>query len=293
MPVTWTALALITGCGLAFSSLDLLRKILGRSIRPMPLLVYLAAGEVPLFLAWILYFHSAGPQSSYWLPASASIILNFLANLAYLEAVRLSPLSLTVPFLSLTPVFATLLAVPLLGEVPGPLAFLGIALVVAGAFRLNLAPGSGNSPQVIWHSFWHERGSVLMVGVAFLWSLALPLDKMSIARSSPAFHGLILNVGIGLGAFVLLLRKRRSPELRIARPLQFQVITAIVVSTLGLALQLFALAVAWAGLVETLKRAIGSTMAIILGYLIFKEPVYWPKVVAVVLLAIGVALVLH
>ncbi len=293
MPVTWTALALIIGCGLAFSCLDLLRKLLGRSIKPIPLLVYLAAGEVPLFLAWILWFHSAGPQSSYWLPASASIVLNFLANLAYLEAVRISPLSLTVPFLSLTPVFATLLAVPLLGEVPGPLAFLGIALVVAGAFRLNLPPGASNSPREIWHSFWREKGSVLMVGVAFLWSLALPLDKISIARSSPAFHGLVLNTGIGAGALVLLLRQRRGPELRIPRPRQVQVVSAIVVSTLGLALQLFALAVAWAGLVETLKRAIGSTMAIVLGYLIFREPVSWPKVIAVVLLAVGVALVLH
>ncbi|HKI86364.1 MAG TPA: DMT family transporter [Thermoanaerobaculia bacterium] len=293
MPVTWTALALIIGCGLAFSCLDLLRKVLGRSIRPMALLVYLAAGEVPLFLVWVLWFHSAGPRGDYWLPATASIVLNFLANLAYLEAVRLSPLSLTVPFLSLTPVFATLLAIPILGEVPGPLAFLGIALVVAGALRLNLPPRAGNSPRVIWRSFSNEKGSVLMVAVAFFWSLALPLDKISIARSSPAFHGLVLNCGIGLGAFLLLVRQHRGAELSIPRRRQVQVVAAIVASTLGLALQLFALAVAWAGLVETLKRAIGSTMAILLGFLIFGEPISWPKVIAVLLLAVGVALVLH
>ena len=80
------------------------------------------------------------PTSEYWLPGLTSVGLNWVANLAFLRALALSPLSVTIPLLSLTPVFTALLAIPLLGETPTALQSAEILAVVAGAFLIRLRP---------------------------------------------------------------------------------------------------------------------------------------------------------
>ena len=142
MTVTATAMALVIGCALAFSCADIARKLLAGWMRPIPILFALSAGMAPFFLVWYGIEGGAGPGSGYWLPGLSSTLINVVANLAFIEALRRSPLSLTVPLLSLTPVFTTLLAIPMLHEMPEPRQWMGIAAVVVGAFWLNLEPGA-------------------------------------------------------------------------------------------------------------------------------------------------------
>ena len=58
-----------------------------------------------------------------------------------LRGMRLAPLSVAVPLLSLTPAFTALAAIPLLGERPSPSDFTGILLVVSGAIILGRGTG--------------------------------------------------------------------------------------------------------------------------------------------------------
>ncbi len=67
--------------------------------------------------AWALYDQTWVTDQRYWPPAVASMTMNALANVLFMRSVQLSPLSRTVPFLSLTPVISALAAMPLLGEV--------------------------------------------------------------------------------------------------------------------------------------------------------------------------------
>ena len=184
MTLTPYALALLIGCGVAFSISDLYRKLLGSWVTPLPLLFALSAGMVPAFGVWFLIQGPEAPGSAYWVPGIGSSILNVASNLALLEAVRRSPLSVTIPLLSLTPVFTTILAVPILGEIPGARQWLGITAVVVGAFWMNLEPGS-LSIRKAWKTFSTEPGSRLTVIVALLWSMAMPLDKIAVVNSSP------------------------------------------------------------------------------------------------------------
>ena len=67
-------------------------------------------------------------EPGYWRYGLPDILLNVAANLLFLHAVRVSPLSLTIPFLSFTPVFSALSASVLLGEWPSGSALLGIVM---------------------------------------------------------------------------------------------------------------------------------------------------------------------
>jgi len=292
MSVPLISLALVLGCAIGFAGADLLRKALSHRIHPVPLLFVLAAGMSPAFVGWWIWVGAVSPSAGYWAPGLGSVVLNVVANLIFLEAVRISPLSLTIPMLSLTPAFTSLLAIPLLGERPGRLEWLGIGAVVIGAFWLNVDRGRTNSELPIWRRLGKERGSLLMVLVAALWSLALPLDKLAIASASVPAHGTILNSGVALVMLVVLLMRPGGNRFGEVRRWTGLVIALVVVSVLALGLQLVAITRVWVGLVETLKRAVGSLLALVSGWLFFGEKIDAQQVLAVLLMGAGVGLVL-
>jgi multidrug transporter EmrE-like cation transporter len=66
---------------------------------------------------------------------------------------------------------------------------------------------------------------------------------------------------------------------------------AVIIGSAALAVQLESLRVAPVGFVETVKRGIGMSGAILFGRLVFREPIGLPKILAVILLTLGVGLV--
>lgn len=292
MSIPLGALALVLVTSLAWSGFDVCRKFLVGRVKPVPLVFLLTAASVPLFALWAGVEGMPEIQPGYALPALLSIVLNVGANLLFFVALRTSPLSVTIPLLSFTPVFTTLLAIPMLGEVPAPVQVAGILLVVAGAFVLNLAAEEPVSLAALWHSWRRERGAAEMILVALLWSLTVPLDKMAAERSSGPFHGMILCTGVAAGVFLVLLFQRRLGELADARGVLGVLALALIISTLALGLQLLAIQKILVGFVETLKRGIGNVMAVILGSALFGEEITLRKVLAVGLMAAGVALIL-
>ena len=293
MPVA--LLAALLAASLAWSGLDLLRKLLVEKIRPLALLFLLTAGCLPLFAAWAAVEGRWQIAPSYAWPALGSILLNIGANLAFFESVRLSPLSVTVPLLSLTPAFAALAAIPLVGEWPGWMRGAGILLVVLGALLLHLGTGRGAGGLALGEApraFLRDRGSLLMVLVALLWSVAISCDKLAMERSSAPVHAVILCGGIALATLGVLAARGRLADLRAVRQTPWTLPAALVVSSLALGLQLVVLQGVLVGVVETVKRGIGNTAAVALGRAVFGETVTGGKVAGVLLMAAGVALVM-
>ncbi len=132
----------------------------------------------------------------------------------------------------------------------------------------------------------------LILFVAFSWSLTITLDKLAVSRSTAPFHGLVLNTGVTLGLLAVLAARRRLGEMAGVTRAPGLFVLAVGVSTLALALQLLALSMVWVSWVETLKRGIGNLMAVVLGRLAFSEAVTPAKLLAVGLMAAGVALIL-
>lgn len=291
MNVSLIAVLTVAAMALSFSGLDVMRKLLGASMRPLPLLVLLTAGTIPLMLALAVQHGDWTVGEGYLLPALGSIILNVVANLAFLQAVRVSPLSLTIPYLSLTPVFTTLLAVPILGERPAPLQVVGILLVVGGGFWLNVPAGGGVTLSRLVRAVVDEPGSLLMILTAFCWSLAGPLDKLAVRAASWPVHGLVLTSGITAAGIAILAARRQLAELRTEH--WGQAAAAILLTTAGMGLNLVALTLVWVGFIETFKRAVGSVLALVWGRTVFTEAIRLSQIVAVVVMGLGVALILH
>lgn len=284
MAIPLGALLLVVGSSLAWSAHDVSRKLLVGRVRPVPLAFLLTAAAAPLFAVWTAVDGMPAVQPGYALPAAASVLLNIVANLMFFAALRSSALSVIIPLLSLTPVFTALLGIPMLGEVPTPLQGLGILLVVAGAFALNLPE---ERPYWRW-----DPGAALMTAVALLWSLTVPLDKMAMARASAPLHATVLCGGVAAAVFAMLVWQRRLGELAGLRHVKGVFALALVTSLLALGLQLLAIQQIWVGLMETLKRGIGNVSAVAFGRVVFGEPATLRKLLAVGLMAVGVGLIL-
>lgn len=299
MAVALGPLLILLAASLSSSGFDLFRKVLVRHLAPVPMVVLLALASVPLFGILLALQGGVTVAVGYWLPAVGSVLLNIVANLTFLQSVRISPLSVTVPLLSLTPVFTTLLGFLLLGERPSGSVILGIALVVAGAFWLNLptreqavAQAGGRPVQPFWRAAAAQPGTWLMAGTALLMSCTIPLDKLAVGQANPPFHGLFLCAGIAVGSLAVLVAQGRTGELAGIHKGWGPFVLALVSSTLALGFQLVALKFILVSVVETVKRGVGNLMAVVLGRAVFGEALTGRKLGAVVLMAVGVALIL-
>ena len=289
MSIPPLALLLVVVSSLGWAGFDLLRKLLVREVPPVALVFLLTVASTPLFAVWMVAEGATRLTAGYWLPALGSVVLNIAANLLFLQGMRIAPLSVTVPLLSLTPVFATVLAIPLLGENPSFQAVMGILLVIAGALWLNWQP---RDPGGAADPGGKLRGAVMVALTALFWSLTIPLDKLAVERATPQLHGTVLNGGVAMGVLLVLVTQRRLGDLAHLRRVPGTFGLALVVSVLALALQLLALPLAFVGTIETLKRGIGNFMALVSGSIFFQERVTVPKILAVALMAVGVGLIL-
>ncbi len=285
------ALGLVVASSLAWSGLDLTRKVLAGRMREVPLLFWLTALPLPIFLAWWVYDGVRPVPASYWVPGLASVGLNVVANLSFMRSLRLSPLTATIPLLSLTPVFTSLFSMPMLDQRLGGRNWLGVALVVSGALLLNLRGGDAGSWAIFWRALRREPGVPFMALTAFLWSITPPLDKLAMDQASAAFHAVMLNAGVGAAMLVPLVAQRRLGELRAVRGSAGVLAASVVCAFLGLSLQLAAFRVVPVGLFETIKRGIGFVLAMLSGRLILGEAITTAKLLAVLLMGLGVALI--
>ena len=118
--------------------------------------------------------------------------IEILAMWLYMKAIRECPLSLTLPYLAFTPVFNVVTAYALLGETVTLPRFMGISLVVCGAWLLNLdARHDGRGPAFLapFQAIVREQGSRLMLAVAALYSLTSVMGKGALQYVTPGFFG--------------------------------------------------------------------------------------------------------
>lgn len=213
--MTWVALAL--GSALSLSLTDLFAKKAVASLPVVAVAWVRFAFPLPLLAAAVLVWGWTPPGTRFWWAMALALPLEILAALLYQKALQLSPLGLTAPYLAFTPAFLLFTGQRILGEAPHALAYLGIALVTAGGYGIQLAPGMG--PLDPLRALWRERGSVLMLAVALLYSVTAALGKVAVLDSSPATFALAyyfaLTVALAPWALPSLRALRGRPAARV------------------------------------------------------------------------------
>jgi drug/metabolite transporter (DMT)-like permease len=289
--LTGAALVTMLAASAAWAAFDALRKRLAGEMSATALVAAITTGQWPFLAAWLVLSGAWHLEAGYLLPGAATVALNVGANLLFVRALQISPLSVTVPFLSFTPVFSTLFSALLLGELPDGRQQFGIVLVVAGAFMVNLRGDEGLSARSVLRAMLHERGSLMMIGVALLWSLTAALDKLAMRYASAPVHGVVQTAGVALWLLALLAIRGELSSLHLSRSARWPFALALLVAAAGIGLQLVAIQLTLVGIVEAVKRAIGMAAAVVVGRLAFHELTTTGKLAGIGLMIPGVVLI--
>jgi len=226
----WVFYALITAFSLATAD-AISKKALGRSNEYVIAWVREGYALPFLFLAFF-FIDIPSLDRTFWLSLLLMIPLEIAAIILYVKAIKISPLSLTIPFLAVSPVFIILIAFLILGEVPDRSGLLGILLIVAGAYLLNIRTTREDLLGPI-KAIRRERGSIFMIIVALIYSVTATLGKVAVQHSGPIFFGVFYPFLLTLILSVVLWRKGLLPEV-LSRPMTFLAIgifTAIMILT--------------------------------------------------------------
>jgi drug/metabolite transporter (DMT)-like permease len=153
---------------------------------------------IPVFVRTV----EAPVSSDLLLLLAMTLPLEILAYYLFLSAIRMAPISLTVPLLALTPVLTVVSSALMLGETISAAGAGGIVLVTVGAYVLNgdLLNQSFFAPIKAVVS---NPGSRRMLGVAVIWSVTSALGKKGVLLFGAIPFGCILLFGVVI-AFALI-----------------------------------------------------------------------------------------
>eukprot|EP01135_Chromosphaera_perkinsii_P005516 Nk52_evm65s352 gene=Nk52_evmTU65s352 len=218
---------------------DFGRVLLGKHFTYASQLVYVRGiFNVPalLFLAY-LRGEIQPPDRIFLVAVLFSGVVNYITSLLYLTALQVAPLSLTVPYLSFTPVFLLFAGTIILNEYPTVQGTIGVLIVCFGAYILGISSDNRkelsvdnssmdngddllgrisrvlSSAAVNLLSVWNVKGSRYCLIVAALWSISASLDKLGTIHGSALFYSFFIHSCITIPAFVQF-HCRDSPMVR-------------------------------------------------------------------------------
>ncbi|WP_283816516.1 DMT family transporter [Pseudodesulfovibrio sediminis] len=206
----------------------------------------------------------------------------------HFRAIHISPLSLTLPFLSFTPVFVLFTGDLILHESLSAAGISGMLLVVVGGYVLNL-----DSTRYGWFgpikAIFKEPGSAIMLLVSALYGLSSVGGKVMVINSSAMFaamflfglYGTILPlilVAVGKVQFKNIIRK---PLLGMGSG----IIVFIEIVSHNLAISMVA-----AAYMITIKRMAGI-FSVIYGWVLFHERGIRYRLMGTAIMTVGAALI--
>jgi drug/metabolite transporter (DMT)-like permease len=247
---------------------------------------------LPVLVIALLLIPFPKLDRNFYLSFFIALPVELLTIILYIKALKLSPLSLSVPFLALTPVFLVSVSYLVLGEKVSFLGLLGILLIAAGSYILNIDMRRKGCLEPL-RLISRERGVMLMIGVALLYSVTSSLGKVAIMHSSPLFFGasyfIMLNIAFvpiavwkgrsGLGDFV-----RKGKFMSLFFPGMFY---ALMIITHMEAMKLTKVAY-----MISIKRT-SLLISVLYGYFLFQEKNIRKRFFGALLMFVGFVLVVN
>jgi drug/metabolite transporter (DMT)-like permease len=242
---------------------------------------------VVLFLAPCLFFIPIPAlDGDFYKAFFAALPFEVIAYILYMKAIKISPLSLTVPFLSLTPVCLIIIPYIMLGELVSFRGGIGILMIALGSYTLNLKEiGKGFLEPI--KAIGKEKGSVFMIIVAILYGFTNTFGKHAINHSSALFFGVTYNLAffIVLSPVIFKVGKIHSHGRICKESLKISFLPGFfaAVTTIFYTIAMSLANVAYSVAVSRLSLLVG----VIYGHFLFKETGFRERLVGTTLMLIG------
>lgn len=269
-----------------WATFDLTRKLSLEKISSITLLLIFTVTQFLIFCIWILFEDFSINLVSYFLPGIILIFMGLFSALLFLKAIKKSDLSLTIPLLSLSPMFSSIFSFIFLNEQLSIIQYLGVFLIIFGTLILYSKKFRLNDILSSFKIILKNNSARLMIIVSIIWSLTPVLDKLCLANSSINIHGLIQSLGMII-LLIFLFKKNEDQAVKTKKNWKLILLTVSIGSTATI-LQFYAILTNYVPIMESIKRSVGQLSSVFLGKFFFNEQVTKSKIIGVIFLSIGV-----
>jgi drug/metabolite transporter (DMT)-like permease len=224
-------------------------------------------------------------NAQFWVALLIGGSLNVISFILYIKAIKVSDLSLTVPIVTLTPLFLLVTSPLIVHESPSITDAIGVFMIVVGSYVLNLRERSRGYFAPL-RSILREKGSRLMLMVAFIWSITSNFDKVGVVNSSPLFWSTALYLFLAIGIFPIVLYKSRH-HLDQLLPNVKVLATIGLFHALAISFQMIAVTYALVTQVIAVKRT-SALISVLFGHFLFKESGLQERLAGAAIMVAGV-----
>lgn len=284
----WFLLAFATAFFSASEAAVAKRKL--GDLPPLAIIAYPCAYSLPLFAGVLAFLDAPALAPGFWPVLAVLVPLNALGMLLTFWAVKISPLSLTMPFQAFTPMFVVATGFFFLGEVPSWLGVLGILTIVFGSWVLTAGGPRRNGDLLApLKAVVAEPGSRLMLGASLVFAFAAVLGKSLLLRSDPLFAGMMFfSVHNAAVLAALFFAGRITPAALLERPAAGLLIG--VMMFFHIICHFFAISLTYAAYMIAVKR-LNGLIGVMYGGVMFKESNMTRRLVGAGFMALGAAIV--
>lgn len=253
------------------------------------------AGTIPFLIPGFFYLSIFKSQVSIYLTSDllgVTLLLLFLeliATVLYMKGIQISPLSLTLPFLSFTPVFIIVTGYLLLGEKVTFSGGLGIILIVIGSYLLNL-PSLKDGILGPFKAIRSEKGSLLLLQVALIYSMTSVLGKIGLLMTDPLWFASFYFLTLGIFGTILTKVFFRLKVKEFVKKFFGSIMLVGLTQSLMCYAHMIALNFMETAYMIALKRS-SILFGVFMGYLVFKESYFKIRFLAASLMFVGILII--
>ncbi len=246
------------------------------------------AFALPVLLPLLFYIDIPDLNRSFYQALLIGGVLNGISLILYMRAIKLSPLSITIPMITFTPLFLLATSPVMLGEFPSAIGILGVLLIVFGSYMLNIKR-RGKGFMEPFRALLEEPGPRLMLLVAFIWSITSNIDKIGVQNSSPVFWSVAMTCFLAVALFPLMLIYSKPTTKSITGQMKYLVALGLF-NALTFITQMIAINVILVAYVISIKRG-SAVLSVVWGHIFFGEKGLRERLTGVIIMVAGVMLI--
>ena len=247
----------------------------------------------PFLLAFaVIFFDVPSLDAVFWRATLTGTLISVAGSLLVYKAIRESEISLVNPISAFNPVFTAIIAFFILGEAIGFKGFLGIAVVVMGAYVLQISKSKRGLLEPI-KALAKHKGVQLSFIAYFLWAITPSFEKTAILHTFPQNPSFAAFVGKTISIFLLAavaLKKSSTPFKKILLNWKLILLDGVF-GGVGIAVAFMAYSLAPLGYATAIFK-LSVIIVPILGWKFFKEANVKERILGSVIMLTGVILLL-
>lgn len=244
--------------------------------------------SLPFLLLLLFFTEIPEIDITFWMYLGIGTVFVTIASILHMKALKVSPLSLTIPFMNFTPLFLLITSPLMLGEKPSIFGGIGILLIVFGAYVLNIQTFQKGFFEP-FKAIAREKGSLFMLIVAFLFAISSNIDKIAVLKSSAIFYAIIFQVGLSIVLFPFVALKSKNRIMQLKNNLFGFFMIGFLLALIVIS-HMTAITLTIVPYVISIKRT-AAIFSVIFGYLFFKEKNFKQCLVGATIMVIGVLLI--